>query len=251
MDVAYPSYPLLNPTTLTMAGAYLLGKRRDFRSDALSLISAINPPLIVMGAFPDSVEQGCVITVNHYWRMGFKAWWIGIAISAIVPHPVHWAMTSAWIYPDPLRSLTITPLSRWFLKRIATCYGFTLMPPMPSRPQDVWARASAVRSLLHYTQSVLQPIVVIAPEGADTEGGCLTPPPKGIGRLLYLFIERGMSLLPCGIFEEDGQLHLHFGETLTPSIEGLRRQEREQSLVSFTMRAIAACLPERLRGTFA
>jgi len=234
-----------------MAVAYLLGKKRDFHSDAKLLISAVKPPLLVQDTFPEPNDKGYVITVNHYWRQGFRAWWIGIAISATVPYPIHWVMTSAWVYPDVLQSLTITPLSRWFLKRIANSYGFTLMPPMPPRPQDVFARAKAVRSLLNYTESVSHPIVVIAPEGADAEGGCLSVPPNGIGRLLYLFLERGMGILPCGVFEEDGQLHLHFGETLKPSIEGLRRQDREKVLVPSVMKAIAACLPERLRGSFA
>jgi hypothetical protein len=251
MDGDYPDYPFVNPTTLTMAGSYLIGMKRNFHSDALTLISTIKPPLIITGNFPDIMNEGCVIAVNHYWRPGFMAMWIGLAISAHVPRPVHWVMTSAWIYPDRLRSITITPLSRWFLRKIANSYGFTLMPPMPPRPQDVLERSSAVRSILRYMKSRPNPIVAIAPEGADSEDGCLSIPPRGVGRLLYFFGERGLWLLPCGIFEEDGNLHLHFGEPLKLPIGDYKHQDREESLVSLTMRAIAACLPERLRGPFA
>jgi hypothetical protein len=247
----YPYYPFLNAKTLTMAGSYLLGRRRNFHSDAVALVSSIQPPLVVKGALPTSSNDGYVITVNHYWRPGFNAMWIGMTISATIPQPIHWAMTSAWVYPDLLRSIITTPLSRWFLRKIANSYGFTLMPPMPPRPQDVQERTSAVRSLLRYTQSTIKPIIAIAPEGADTESGCLTTPPNGIGRMLFLFLERGLSLLPCALYEENGHLYLHFGESLKPSTEGLPRQEREAKLVWLIMRAIATCLPERLRGPYA
>jgi hypothetical protein len=247
----YPYYPFLNATTMTMAWSYLFGRRRNFHSDAVTLVSSIQPPMIVKGALPPTSDQGYVITVNHYWRPGFNAMWIGMTISATIPQSIHWAMTSAWIYPDLFRSITITPLSRWFLRKIAKSYGFTLMPPMPPHPQDVQGRTGAVRSLLRYIQSTIKPIVAIAPEGADTGGGCLTTPPNGFGRMLFLFLERGLSLVPCGLYEENGHLYLHFGEPLKPSIEGISRQEREGALISLIMRAIASCLPERLRGLYA
>jgi hypothetical protein len=246
-----PYYPFLNWTTMTMAGSYLLGRRRNFHFDSVALVSSIQPPLVVRGTLPTSSDEGYVVTVNHYWRPGFTAMWIGMTISATIPQPIHWAMTSAWIYPDLLRSITITPLSRWFLRKIANSYGFTLMPPMSPHVQDMQGRIGAVRSLLRYVQSTTQPIIAIAPEGINTESGCLTTPPNGIGRLLFLFLERGLRLLPCGLYEENGHLYLHFGEPLKPSIKGLQRQDREGALVSLTMRAIAACLPERLRGPYA
>lgn len=234
-----------------MAGRYLVGKRCDFRTDAMALVSEIQPPIIIHGTFPASLNGGCVITVNHYWRPGFRAMWIGLTLSAAVPFPVQWTMTSAWSYSDFLRSRTITPLSRWFLKKIATSYGFILMPPMPPRPEDVTARSNAVRLLLHYVETNPYPIIAIAPEGADSKDGCLTMPPNGIGRLLYLFMDRGLLLLPCGLFEAEGYLHLQFGEPFKPSIDGLLRHEREVALASITMKAIATCLPERLRGLYA
>jgi hypothetical protein len=234
-----------------MAGSYLIGKRCDFRSDAIALVSEIRPPIIVPEAFPAPLNGGYVITINHYWRPGFSAMWIGLAISAAVPFPVQWTMTSAWYYSDFLRSKTITPLSRWVLKKIASSYGFILMPPMPPRPEDVTARSGAVRLLLRYVESNPHPIVAIAPEGVDSQDGCLTSPPNGFGRLMYLFIDRGLHLLPCGIFEAEGYLHLQFGEPFKPSIDGLLRQDREFALASITMKAIATCLPEQMRGPYA
>jgi hypothetical protein len=207
--------------------------------------------MVVSGNFPESLKGGCVIAVNHYWRPGFRSMWIGLAVSATVPYPVQWTMTSVWRSPDFFRSMTITPLSSWFLRRIASSYGFISMPPMPPHPQEINARAGAVRSLLRYAQSNACPIIAIAPEGADTGRGCLSTPPDGIGRLLCLLLERGLSLLACGLFEEEGHLHLHYGEPLQLSINDLSRQDREDVLVSVTMRAIAACLPDRLRGPFA
>ena len=234
-----------------MAWSYLIGRRRNFHRDALALVSTIQPPMIVRGTFPPDSDQGYIVLVNHYWRPGFRSMWIGITISSLISSPVRWVMTSAWIYPDFLRSITITPLSRWFLKKIAECYGFTLMPPMPPRPEDIQVRAIAVRSLQSYIRSTLRPIIVIAPEGADNQSGDLGIPPNGVGRLLYLLLEHGLSLLPCGLYENNGHLHLHIGEPFKPSIEGIPRQERDQILVSITMRAIAGCLPQHLRGPYA
>ena len=191
------------------------------------------------------------MAVNHYCRPGFPAWWIGLAISATFPNRIHWSVTSAWVYPDMLRSLTITPLSRWFLKRLTACYGFSAMPPMPPRPQDTLARAAAVRSLLRYVEHTPSPVLGIAPEGADSMDGQLAPPPPGVGRLLWLLFQRGLMLVPCGVFEERGRLVVHYGDSIQPPLDNLIQAKRDTMLASFTMRAIAACLPPHLHGPYA
>jgi hypothetical protein len=81
------------------------------------------------------------LTINHYARPGFHAWWLALALSAVVPTDVHWIMTAAWTYSDGFRARTVTPLSRWLFGRIAQVYGFTSMPPMPPDPKDVVALA--------------------------------------------------------------------------------------------------------------
>ena len=104
---------------------------RSFTQDARTCIGALKPPLKVYN--PEFIPQTgpCLVTVNHYSRPGFRAWWFALGISACVPCVVHWTVTSAWTYPDRLRSKTITPLTRWFLQKISDVYGFTTMPPMP------------------------------------------------------------------------------------------------------------------------
>jgi hypothetical protein len=59
------------------------------------------------------------VLVNQYSRPGFQAWWIALAVSALLDIDLHWVITSGWVYEDPLRSMTITPLSRFMLRRIA------------------------------------------------------------------------------------------------------------------------------------
>ena len=96
---------LFNPFGL----AALRRQQRSFRRDAQSCINRLRPPLQVMG-FENIPPSGpCLVTGNHYSRPGFRAWWIALGISSCLPFELHWLVTAAWTYPDPIRSRTITP----------------------------------------------------------------------------------------------------------------------------------------------
>jgi hypothetical protein len=191
------------------------------------------------------------VVVNHYARQGFHAWWIALAVTAALDRDIHWVVTGAWTYPDRIRSLLVTPASRWALRRLAHLYGFTSMPPMPPRPNDTLARALAARRLLRYVRGRSGPIVGLAPEGADQAGGLLSPPPAGSGRLIELLGKEGLSLLPVGLYESDGRLRLSFGPGMPiPQPTGDARA-RDRYVRDATMEAIAACLPAPLRGVYA
>jgi len=188
--------------------------------------------------------------VNHYNRPGFQAWWIALAISSVLPFDLHWVVTSGWVYDDRLRSSTITPISRWLLRRIALVYGFTSMPSMPPKAEETEKRAAAVRALIHYSNTRTQPLIGLAPEGYDSGTGQLQRPPEGAGRLLAHLAKSGIKWLPVGVYEQAGSLCIHFGPITAPLLPDRKQSDLDHAVADQAMRAIAACLPNRLRGPY-
>jgi hypothetical protein len=227
----------------------IIGQPRSFSNDARALIQRLNPPITILGNYPSQLKQGMVVTMNHYSRPGFGAWWNALAVTAICPWNMHWITTSAWVYDDPIRSLVITPPSRWLLDRLTQIYGFTSMPPMPPRAQDIEHRAQAVRNVLKDVDRTPSPVLGFAPEGADSEAGHLSPPPSGVGRLLANLLKRGLKILPVGVYESDHGLVLTIGSVLNPEIPQ-SRQDQDHQLSHVAMQAIAELLPASLRGSY-
>lgn len=249
-----PSYSYPPGLLVRVARDLLLLRQRDFHKDAISCIEQLQPPLRVWGS-ENIPEQGpCVITVNHYHRKGFRAEWLAMAVSALVPAPVHWVMTSEFTS----RGTWYRPLgafgSRILLKRIAHLYGFTTMPPMPPRSRDVQARARSVRAVLKYVMQTQRSILGLAPEGYDPPGpsGALARPAPGVGRFGLLLARAGLRFIPVGVYETGAEFQVHFGEPYGLSIpEGLSADEKDERAALFIMQRIARQLPSHLRGEFA
>ena len=249
-----PSYPYPPGLLLRVARDLLLLRRRDFHTDATSCIEQLQPPLRVLGS-ENIPEQGpCVVTVNHYHRKGFRAEWLAMAISALVPAHVHWVITSEFTsrgtWYGPLAAFG----SRILLQRIAYLYGFTTMPPMPPRSQDVEARARSVRAVLKYVMQTQRPILGLAPEGYDPPGpsGVLARPASGVGRFGLLLARAGLRFIPVGACETCAEFQVHFGEPYVLSIpDGLSADEKDEYAALFIMQRIACLLPSQLRGEFA
>jgi 1-acyl-sn-glycerol-3-phosphate acyltransferase len=245
------SYP---PWLVVGAAASLLsGGRRSFADDARACLARLRPPLRVLGSEHMPVRGPCLITFNHYFRPGFRAWWMALALAAAVPQPIHFVMTAELTFPGRWYGPLGRAASRWLLGHFSRIYGFTTMPPMPPRPRDVAARALAVRRTLEFARRHPAAILGVAPEGGDNPpSGALARPAPGAGRFLLLLAALGHSLRPVGIYEEGGQLCLHFGPAYRLSIPaGLPPGARDRDAVGIAMRAVAALLPERLRGPFA
>jgi hypothetical protein len=140
------------------------------------------------------------------------------------------------------------------LGRLAHIYGFTSMPPMPPRAQDVAARARAVKNALTWLDS-MQPIqsapawLLLAPEGADQLEDGLGVPPAGLGRFIGLLAQRGLCILPAAAWEEQGVLHVRFGPTYNLNLPAnLPRAELDQAVSVLVMQKIADQLPGRDRA---
>ena len=249
MPVRYP-IPWTTLTKITLA--VLRKKRREFQPDARDCLSRLKPPLQVYGRRYIPSNGPVLLTMNHYSRPGFQAWWMALAVSSVVPAPVHWVVTSAWTYPDQLRANLFTPTSRWLFQRVAQVYGFTSMPPMPPDPEEVEERARAVRKVLTFVRSTDQPIVGFAPEGQDSPGGVLQSPPDGAGRFIHRLSQAGLRIVPVGVFETTQTFCLKFGPWYELELpEDLNPQVRDRLASQTVMWKIAELVPAYLRGEFA
>ena len=234
------------------AASLLSGGRRSFRADARACIARLRPPLRVLGEENIPGKGPCVITFNHYYRPGFDAWWMALALAAVVPAEAHFVMTGELTFPGRWYAPLGQAGSRWLLKRFARIYGFTAMPPMPPRPRDVQARAHAVRRTLEFARRNPQAILGLAPEGGDNPPtGALARPASGAGRFILHLAGLGFKLLPVGAYEQDGEFCLNFGRAYSLPLPPARSaDEKDRAAVAIVMQAIAARLPERLRGPF-
>jgi hypothetical protein len=158
-------------------------------------------------------------------------------------------MTAAWTFPDSAwRRRVLTPLTRWAFDRVARVYGFVTMPPMPPDPQEVEARAVAVLRTVRLARRLAREggMIGLAPEGRDFAEG-LGQPPDGAGEFIALLIRAGLPVLPVGVTEMEGRLHVSFGELFVPDIPSARA-ERDRAVTRQVMTAIAQQLPQNTRS---
>jgi hypothetical protein len=230
----------------------LLGKKRSIAEDGQRALPYLSRPLRIAGRASLPIRDPALITCNHFTRPGLPAWWIVLAISPQFQEPVHWVMTSSWRFQKhPLRKL-LEPVSGWLFQRVAHTYGFTNMPAMPPEPAQAAERARAVRRVLRYVKKTHLPVIGLAPEGRDGESSILQTPPPGLGRFVIHLAQLGLPVLPVGIFEEGEALCLRFGAPYSLTLpQDLEADEVDVWGSRTVMNAIAALLPESLRGEWA
>lgn len=224
---------------------------RSFRADALRCLAHGQPALQVTGGENIPSSGPALVTFNHYSRPGFQAYWISLAICAVVPVEMHWTMTAAWTYNGGLKSYVLAEISRRLFPRLARTYGFTSMPPMPPRPFEAERRARAVRQVLAVAKRKPPPLLALAPEGRDSPGGRLGRPPSGAGRFMILLAQLGYPIYPVGVYEAGACLCLSFGSRYALELPpGLNREESDGYSAEVVMSAIAQLLPEEMRGEY-
>jgi hypothetical protein len=243
-----PRYRYPAKATFIIVRDFFLRRRRSFARDSTDLSKGV--ALLRIIGRPPAGPDPLLFLVNHYSRPGFRAWWISIALGSAVGREMHWPMTSAWTFPDPVGSRLITPLTEWLLARFAHMYNFTLMPPMPPRPQDVARRADSVRQILR-AASASRPPMAMAPEGMDSPDGRLMQPPAGVGRFIAHLADAGYTLAPVGAYEEEDSFCLNFGTAFRlPSLAPADPDARDRETSKIVMRSIAALLPDSLKGIY-
>jgi len=244
-------YPIPWGLAFRIVGSILVRETRSFQEDAHTCIEKLPAQLQVFGQEHIPSSGPGLLTINHYYRLGFHAWWLPLAVSSLVPSKVHWVMTAALTFPgQPYASLR-TWVSRRILAKIAWVYDFSPMPAMPPDPEQVSDRAQAVRQILAYIRKTPNPLLGLAPEGYDNLAGGLMWPPSGVGRFIYHLSRYGLEIFPIGVYESETSLCLRFGEPYRLDIqEGVSPDQRDCYAIEEVMHHIAALLPRSLRGVF-
>jgi hypothetical protein len=246
-----PRYPTLWGVFFDLVAAVLFRQRRSFGEDARASVALLEPPLQIIGKEYIPSTGPCLVTTNHYQRPGFPTWWLALGISAAMPCEVLWVFAERWTYPDWLRSSLYTPVTRWAFHQAAQVYGFTTMPPMPPQPDEVAARARAVRRVLAYARQAEHPVIGLTPEGRDVEGDGLGWPPPGAGRFMLHLAATGLELLPVGVYEDGEALCVRFGPCYRlEAPQAKSPDERDRYASQLVMEKIALQVPAQLRGEF-
>lgn len=245
-------YPIPWGTASRLAVSLLGERQRCINEDGQRSLATLPTPARLAGQQYLPPQGRCLITCNHYTRPGLPAWWTVLAISAAVPYPIHWVITSALTFNRHPLKKPFTPLTRLVLSRVAQVYGFTTMPPMPPHPGQAAGRARSVRRVLAYARESPCPVVGLAPEGRDTEQSILQQPPPGAGRFMLHLARLGLCVVPAGVFEESQRFNVQFGKPFQLDFPpGLPAADIDRLASQQVMQAIARLLPERMRGEWA
>lgn len=99
----YPSQIIVGPLR-----DLILLRGRSFREDSRANISKLESRLQIRGEENISSRGRFVLIMNHYTRTGFQIWWAALAISSVLPSPIHWIITSERTAPgkwyEPIKS---------------------------------------------------------------------------------------------------------------------------------------------------
>lgn len=203
-----------------------------------------------------------VLVGNHYERTGLWAGWGAMAASVAIRRrtgrELHWLMASE-ILEFHLGPWHVPPAwVGWCFARFARLYGFGLVSPRESGRGA--AAVSGLRQAARFL-SAGDPLAVM-PEGTVSRE--LIDARPGVGEAIaWLTAARGrgpgtgVPIVPVGIFEDlpSGEgpstvLVARFGAPFQLEAPDVPREERDRALGDQLMRAIAALLPEELRGPY-
>jgi hypothetical protein len=194
-------------------------------------------------------EGPFVLVTNHYARRGLRTYHCAMFITTVIAErrplspAIRWVITSEWygyrIGPIPIPLWLI----RWVFRRVGKVYGLLVMPRQASRAVG---RAAVLRRIARIAQ---RESIGVTPEAGGS--GILREPLEGSGLFLQALSERGLPLVPTGVWEEDDTLMVRFGEPLAPSVAKKgSRQEQDRRAREQVMVAVGRLLPPAYWGYY-
>lgn len=242
------SYRLPLSYILRFVGAVALGRRREVGEDAQAVLARTRFPYRVLQQERIPETGPLAIIANHYERPGLKVFWGGMVLTAALWERRHqsprWLMTSEW-YNFRLGPLPVpVPVLRWLFRRLADVYGLIIVPRAKERAMG---RAAVVRAVLEAAQGD-RPIAFF-PEGIGT--GTLIRPPEAVGLLLLGLAQKGVPVVPAGLYEEEGVLVAKFGPPVPFQMGDGDEREQARQARDQAMMAIGRLLPPPMWGYYA
>lgn len=243
----FPSYSLPKKLIIEITLSFIRNKERSIKSDSLTSISGIFPPIQIIGRKKIPVRGPGLITLNHYSRPGFFIIWAALGISAQLPEKHLWLMTNAWTNRtkgiDQLRTI----ITRILFKRLARMYGFITTPPMPPAPDEITERALSIRKIIDAINQDPKTILCIAPVGQDFRNGGLGETPAGTGKFIFQIQKQLEQIIPVGVWEENERLILKFGESYMID-NSYTYRDPDTEISNLVMSKIAELLPASYRN---
>jgi hypothetical protein len=194
-------------------------------------------------------EGPFVLVTNHYARRGLRTYHCAMFITAVIAErrplspAIRWVITSEW-YGYRMGPIPIPVwLIRWTFRQVGKVYGLLVMPRQASRAVG---RAAVLRRIARIAQ---RESIGVTPEAGGS--GILREPLEGSGLFLQALSERGLPLVPTGVWEEDDTLMVRFGEPLALSVAKKgSRQEQDRRAREQVMVAVGRLLPPAYWGHY-
>jgi 1-acyl-sn-glycerol-3-phosphate acyltransferase len=248
-NLSPPNYELPRLPLVGFASDLLLARHRSLLRDSRTVMAANPYPRQVRGLENVPPEGPFVLITNHYARRGLQTYHHAMFITTVIarhrPHApnIRWVITSEW-YGYRLGVVPIPAwLIRWVFRRVANVYGLVVMPRQASLAVG---RAAVLRRIARIAQR--EPVGLMPEAGGS---GILREPLEGSGLFLQTLSERGLPVVPTGVWEEDGTLVVRFGEPFAFSVDKRGpRQEQDRQAREQMMVAVGRLLPPPYWGCY-
>jgi 1-acyl-sn-glycerol-3-phosphate acyltransferase len=228
----------------------LQGRRRSLAHDALWAMTDM--PRAPAGCDLQHLPQSgtFVLVANHYERPGMWMAWPALFVAHLIQEQTgldthwiaieEWETFSLWGIPIP------RPVIRAVFQRTFDTYGILAMPG-PDAPAA--ARAGAMRNAAREIKR--GHVLGLMPEGTVGATPELLAPREGVGAFLLLLAATGASMVPVGLYEEEGHLVARFGPPVDLELPPeLPKDQRDSWARDRVMHAIRDLLPEPLWGVY-
>jgi len=244
---------LYRPTwaNIVLAISYICrGRRRSLAADGVLAFRHVRVAPLVRGEDRIPELGPFVVVANHYERPGLWMAWPALHVSHLVQlrtgQDIRWVAIQEW-EDYRFHGIPVPPrVTRAIFERAYAAYGIIGMP-QPSAPAA--SRAAAIRSVVDVVRG--GGIVGLMPEGTVGATPELLPAREGVGTFLSLLTGTGASVVPVGLFEEEGHMVASFGSPFRPDLQvGVDRTELDRRIREQVMHAIRDQLPPALWGSY-